>query len=155
MATQATHRRDWMVKAASCCPLFGYCANLYHQLSEVLSFKQPDEGIGSTLETLHYILAIFDPSCGEPFRHLLLKFAEMRTVIVKYDESLHAYATLQQSTHDLWSMISSRGGLAVVVVCDQAAEGNARARIEQGENSLKYQPPYAFKIHIYTLRAGF
>jgi hypothetical protein len=40
-------------------------------------------------------------------------------------------------------------------MCDETAEGNARARIEQGKNGLKDHSPDVFKIDIDTLRAGF
>ncbi len=46
------------------CHSLGYCANLDHQFSEVLSLKQSDEGIGSAFKPLHNILAIFDLPCG-------------------------------------------------------------------------------------------
>jgi hypothetical protein len=84
---------------------------MHDQLSEVLSLEQSDEGIGSPFETFHNILAVFDLSGAEPFRHLFLKMAEMGAVIVKYDESLHAYPindAVPVSDSALWLMAFTR-----------------------------------------------
>ena len=59
------------------CYLLCYRANLDHKVSEVLSLKQSDEGVGSVFKPSHNILAILDLPCGEPFQHLLLKIAEV------------------------------------------------------------------------------
>jgi len=93
------------------------------------------------VQAFHYILANLDLPCGKPFRHLLLKIAEVRSVIVKDDESLKAYAALQEGAHHLCGAISSHGRFAVVVLCDQPAERNTRARVEQGKHSLKDYSP--------------
>ena len=79
----------------------------------------------------------------------------MRSVIVKDDESLHAYAALQEGAHHLCGAISSYGRFAVVVMRDQSAERDTRACVEQGKNSVKDYSTHTFEIDINALGAGF
>jgi len=124
------------------------CANVYHKFSKVLSLEQSDKGIGSMFETIHNILAVFDLSGSEPFRHLPLKIVEMRTVIFNIMNPA-SVRDASGSPHHLRGAISSLRSLTVVVMCDQTAEGNSRARIKEGRTA-RTPLPDVFKIDIDT-----
>ena len=134
--------------------LLDRCGDLHYQFSEVLSLKQSNESFWCTLKPPHNVFAIFNSSGGEPFGHLFLKLAETRTEVIKNDESLQTNPTLQKGPHRFSGAISSFRNVAVVVMCDQTAEGNARARIEEGKNGLEDFSANAFKIDIDALGAG-
>ena len=127
--------------------------NLDQQLAEVAPFQQADQRLRGVLQTLDHVLAVFDLAAFDPAGHLAIK---NRPLVGEFtlNETTYREALCQDLPHDYGQTVGPFERASAIVVGDQAADGDARKGIEQGEDRIPYRSADVFEIDIDAVRAG-
>src|SRR5262249_30665293 len=105
------------------------------------------------LQTHYYVLAVFDRAALDPAGHLAVKSRALVGEFALY-ETAYREAISQDRPHDNWQTIGPFERAVAVVLCDQAADGDARKRIEQWKDRVPHRAADVFEIDVDAVRAG-
>ena len=120
-------------------------------LAEVLAAKHLGEGGGDDLKSLADILAVTDLARSDPGCHL----GQERVVPVRHiladGEVPHVHAASFGAAALLRSGVRP---WSIAVMRNQPTNRHPRARVEQRQHRLKYDPAGIFEIDVDAVRAG-
>src|SRR6266849_2927659 len=124
------------------------------QLAEVASLQHADKGCGRLLQTVDEVLAVADTAVGDAGTDLAQEGGIVLGGTFGVDEAAHRQALRQDLAHGGGQPVGAVACSHAVVLRDQAADRDARERVEQRHHRLPDRAADVLEVDIDAIRAG-